>query len=84
VKTALAVPLFPSGTVTSSIETFGAASSSPIVPTPWPSAIVALTALERLTSKVSSASSRVSPLTSTVTVFVVSPVRKVSWPPALA
>jgi hypothetical protein len=44
----------------------------------------ALTALVRLTSKVSFASSSVSPLTSTVTVFVVSPVRKVSCPLALA
>jgi hypothetical protein len=43
-----------------------------------------LTAFVRLTSKVSLASSSVSPLTSIVTVFVVSPVRKVSWPLALA
>jgi hypothetical protein len=39
-----------------------------------------LTAFERLTSNVSSASSSVSPLTSTVTVLVVSPGRKVSCP----
>jgi hypothetical protein len=55
-----------------------------IVPTPWPSLIVALTPFVRLTSNVSFASSSVSPLTSTVTVFVVSPVRKVSCPLVLA
>jgi hypothetical protein len=68
----------------SSIESDGDPSSSVIVPTPWPSAIVPLTGLLRSTSNVSSASSSVSPLTSTVTVFVVSPVRKVSWPLVLA
>jgi hypothetical protein len=78
------VPAFPSSTVTSSTDKSGEGSSSPIVPTPSPSEIVALTAFVRLTSKVSLASSSVSPLTSIVTVFVVSPVRKVSWPLALA
>jgi hypothetical protein len=84
VKTAFTVPALPSVTVASSIESDGAPSSSVIVPSPDPSPIVALTALVRLTLNVSSASSSVSPLTSTVTVFVVSPVRKVSCPVALA
>jgi hypothetical protein len=84
VKTALVVAMLPSGTVTSSIETLGAASSSLIVPTPSPSAMVALIGAVRLTVKVSSASESVSPTTSTVTVFEVSPVRNVSVPLAAA
>jgi len=39
----------PSVRETSSIESDGAESSSLIVPSPWPSAIVALIAFERLT-----------------------------------
>jgi hypothetical protein len=46
--------------------------------------MVTLTAFARLTVYVSSTSSSVSPWTATVTVFVVSPVRKVSCPVALA
>ena len=57
----------PRSTVTSSIASAGSASSSVMVPTPLPSAIVALTGVERLTVKVSSASSSVSPLTGTLT-----------------
>ena len=40
-KVAATVPLFPSATVTLSTESEGSGSSSVIVPTPWPSAIVA-------------------------------------------
>ena len=58
-KLALTVPVLPSVTVTSLIDERGMASSSVIVPTPWPSAIVALVGLERLTKKVSFASSSV-------------------------
>ena len=72
-KVALTVPALPSVTVTSSIESVGSGSSSVIVPTPWPSAIVAFVGFERLTKNVSFASSSRSPLTSTVTVFVVWP-----------
>jgi hypothetical protein len=43
-----------------------------------------LTGFVSSTEKVSSASSSVSPATSTVTVFVVSSGRKISWPLALA
>jgi hypothetical protein len=50
------------------------------VPTPWPSAIVALTAVARLTTNASFASSVRSPLTVTLTVFVVSPAAKESDP----
>ena len=43
VNVAATVPALPSVTVTSLIESAGGGSSSVIVPTPWPSAIVALT-----------------------------------------
>ncbi len=70
----------PSVTVASVIASVGVASSSVIVPTPWGSAIVAFDPFERLTAKVSFTSSSVSPLTSTVTCFVVSPAAKFSVP----
>jgi hypothetical protein len=82
VKVAATVPPLPSVTVTSSTESEGSGSSSVIVPTPWSSAIVALDAPLRSRKKVSFASSSRSPLTSTVTVFVVSPAAKSSVPPA--
>ena len=69
VKVAVTVPVLPSVTVTSLIESVGSGSSSVMVPTPWPSAIVALIGLVRLTKKVSLASSSRSPLTRTVTGF---------------
>jgi hypothetical protein len=80
VKFALTVPDWPSVTVTSSTESDGKPSSSTIVPVPWPSAIVALTAVARLTTNASFASSVRSPLTVTLTVFVVSPAAKESDP----
>src|ERR1044071_7169989 len=55
-------------------------SSSTIVPIPCPSAIVALVALVRLTKKLSLPSTTVSPMTTTATVFVVSPGLKVRVP----
>ena len=58
--------------------TVGGRSSSIIVPVPVALVIVALTGLERLTVKVSLGSLRVSPLTWTVTVLLVSPGLKVS------
>ena len=57
-------------------------SSSRMVPTPWPSAMVALVGLLRLTTKVSFGSARRSPLTSTVIVPVVWPAGIVSVPEA--
>ena len=55
-------------------------SSLVMVPTPWLSAMVALTAPLRLTKKVSFASGTVSPITGTVIVCVVAPGVKVSVP----
>jgi hypothetical protein len=49
-----------------------------------PSAIVALAGLERLTVNVSFGSTLVSPLTCTVTVWLVAPGAKVTVPLALA
>ncbi len=72
---------FPSASVTSPIEIVtGVVSSFRMVPVPWPSAIVAFTGLDKVRVKVSSASTAVSPLTGTGTVFVVSPAAKVSVP----
>ncbi len=79
VKLAVVVPLFPSVTLTSLIV-IDTASSSLIVPTPWASVIVALTALVRLTLKVSFPSSSVSPLTVTAIVWLVWPAVKVRVP----
>ena len=70
-KVAATVPVLPSVTATSAIESPGSGSSSVIVPTPCASPTVALTGLERLMKKVSLVSSSVSPLTSTVTGRVV-------------
>src|SRR5256885_13750546 len=58
VSTALVVPLLPSTTLTSLIASTGAASSSRIVTTPWPSLIVALVAAVRFTRVVLSGLSR--------------------------
>ena len=83
-KTAFVVPLLPSVTVTSSIESAGAASSLRMVPAPEASARLAPLAPERLTRKPSSGSATASPTTATVTVFVVSPGAKVRLPEAAA
>jgi hypothetical protein len=77
VKFALVVPLFPSVTVALPTESDGGPSSSLIVPTPVASAIVALDGFERLSVNVSSNSSIRSPLTVTLTCFVVCPGVKV-------
>ena len=82
VKIALIVPELPSVTATSLIESAGVPSSSVMMPVPWLSRNVALDGLERLTKKVSFASSRRSPLTDTVTDLVVSPAANVSVPVA--
>src|SRR5206468_8232609 len=58
--------------------TVGGRSSSIIVPVPLAVVIVALTGFERLTVKVSFNSLRVSPLTWTLKVLLVSPGLKVS------
>ena len=58
--------------------TAGGGSLSVIVPVPVAVAMEALVGLERLTEKVSFASSRTSPFTRTVKVLVVSPGLKVS------
>jgi hypothetical protein len=62
----------------------GAASSLKIVPCPCPFAMVALVGLPRLTRNVSLASGRVSPVTATVTVWLVVPGANVSVPLAAA
>jgi hypothetical protein len=80
VNVAVVVPELPSVTLTSLIVSTGGGSSSVIVPVPCPSTMVAFDAFVRLTRKVSFASSSVSLLTTTVTVFVVSPAAKVSVP----
>ena len=58
----------------------GCVSSLTMVPTPWPSAMVALTGVSRLTKKVSVGSNLVSPTTCTVTVWLVSPGAKMTVP----
>jgi hypothetical protein len=80
VKVADVVPLLPSVTVTSLIDSEDAASLSLMVPWPWLSRMTALTAFERFTKNVSLGSSMVSPLTSTVIVFARSPGLKVNVP----
>ena len=67
---AVVVPASPSAVATLSTLTVGRGSLSTIVPTPWPSAIVAFTGLERSATNVSSNSSRVSPTIGTVNVRV--------------
>jgi hypothetical protein len=58
----------------------GAPSSFVIVPRPWASERTAPETPERLTTKVSLGSGVMSPLTTTVTVFVLSPGAKLSTP----
>ena len=70
----------PSATLGDEIEAEGAASSSVIVPLPLAVPSKALEALLSVTATVSLGSSRVSPVTRTVTVFSVSPAAKVSVP----
>ena len=77
---AFVVPMSPSTTLTSLTESAGVGSSSLIVPVPCASAIVTLTAFVRLSVNVSFASSRTSPLTSTVTCWAVWPAVKVAVP----
>jgi hypothetical protein len=78
------VPVSPSVTVTLLIDTepaTAAASSFVIVPTPWPSLIVAPpVAPDRLTKNVSLGSTVVSPLIVTETVCVLTPLPKESMP----
>jgi hypothetical protein len=78
----LLFPVLPSRIATSLIESEGGGSSSMIVPTPVPSAIVALTGLESVTAYDSSTSSSASPFTCTVTVADVSPAWIVTVPAA--
>ena len=80
------VPESPSARVTLLMER-STWSSLLMVPSPWLSEMVALAlSLERLTKKVSLASTLVSPVTSTDTVWlrVAVPARKVSEPEAAA
>ena len=81
-KVALTVPESSSVTVTSSTASVGSGSLSVIVPSPWPSPMVAFVAFERFTKKVSLTSSSRSELTVTETCFVASPAANVSGPPA--
>jgi len=60
-------PPVPSGIAQSETETAGGGSLSTIVPTPCPSATVALVGDERLTKKFSVGSSARSPVTGTTT-----------------
>ncbi len=78
-NTAATLPEFPSVTEALPIDT-AEVSSSTIVPIPWLSAMVALTAFVRLSESVSSISSIESPATVTVTVLLVSPGRNVRGP----
>ena len=81
VNVAVTVPASTSVTVTLLIdERSGVGSLSTIVPTPWLSAIVAFTGLERFATNVSSNSSSVSPTTGTVNVRVSTPGLNVSVP----
>ena len=74
------MPELPSTTVTLPIEIVGGVSSLVMVPRPWLSTIVALTAPERFTKNVSFASFSASPTTGTVMVCVVCPGAKVTVP----
>ena len=74
------MPAFPSVTVTSPIDSAGAASSSVIVPTRRAVGDRGVAAPLRLTVNVSSGSSSASRLTGTVNVCDVSPGAKVSVP----
>ena len=78
-----AVPESPSRIDTSPTESAGnvaAASSLVTVAVAEPSAMVAPVAPERVSEKVSAASTAVSPLTTTCTILEVSPAAKVSVP----
>jgi hypothetical protein len=74
----LAPDALPSETSVSAMVISGVPSSSVIVPTAWPSARVAFVAFVRFRKNLSVTSLSRSPLTVTVTVFVVSPGVKVS------
>ncbi|MCW0449083.1 hypothetical protein NB706_001917 [Xanthomonas sacchari] len=78
VNVAVVVPLLPSMTLTSPIESDGCASSLTMVPWPCPSATVAPLTLLTLTKKVSSGSLSVSPITCTVKVALLLPAGMVS------
>ena len=80
VNVAVTDPASTSVTVTLLMPTLGVGSLSTIVPTPWLSAIVAFTGLERFATNVSSNSSRTSPTTGTVNVRVTTPGLNVSVP----
>ena len=69
-----------SAAVTSLIERDGAASSSVIVPTAWPSPTIAFCRLARVTRKVSASSSMLSGTVLMAIVLVVSPGAKVTVP----
>jgi hypothetical protein len=77
---AVTVPALPSVTATSLMNNEGAASSSVIVPTPVPSAIVAFVGTDKTTLNVSLDSLSVSPLTVIETFCVVTPAAKVNVP----
>ncbi len=79
----VAVPA-ASDTVTSPIDTVGAASLSVIVPTPTPSAINAFVGADRFSVNDSGASSVVSSITATDTVCEVTPGANVSTVPVTA
>ena len=81
VNTALVVPALPSSSETSLMENAGAGwttgpgpSSLTIVPVPYASFSVAFVGAVRLTTKFSFSSTAASPLTTTVTVLLVSPM----------
>ena len=74
------VPALPSATLTSLIDSVGAASSLVIVPRPLPSLMVALVGAERSTVKVSLASKTASRQTVTTTFWVVVAARKFRAP----
>ncbi len=79
-KFALVVPVLPSVTVTSLIDSAGVASSSVIVTSPAPSPIEALVALDSVTLTVSSSSSSASPSVVTAIGCVSTPGIKVRIP----
>ena len=79
-------PLSPSVTLGSLIDSVGVASSSVIVPVPVPAVVetAAFTGSFSRTFTVSFASSKTSPVTDTLKVWLVVPAAKVSVPPAMA
>ena len=85
-KVRVAAPVSPSVTVGLSMDSAGVASSSAIVPVPVssPEGMVALVGPLKVTSIVSFASSRASPVSVTSIVWVVVPAAKVSVPAARA